>query len=85
VVVGAYSSTTGRAYVFHSSGSSGVTITSAGSASSVITGEANSRFGDSVAMLRMFKVLSVEDDAGCSIGEMDRASDAQWEAGVVFI
>jgi hypothetical protein len=53
VVVGApqYSTSTGRAYVFHSSGGGGVTSTAAGSASTIITGEgANNRFGGSVAM-----------------------------------
>ncbi|WP_179117391.1 VCBS repeat-containing protein, partial [Leptonema illini] len=51
VVVGApqYSSNTGRAYVFHSTGSGGVTITTAGSASTTITGEASSKLGVSVA------------------------------------
>ena len=51
VVAGAYgySSATGRVYIFHSSGSSGVTITAAVSASLAITGEASSRFGSSIA------------------------------------
>ncbi|MFO1471529.1 MAG: FG-GAP repeat protein [Turneriella sp.] len=52
VVSGAnvYSTSTGRVYTFHSAGTAGVSITSAGSASNVITGEVtNSQFGASVA------------------------------------
>ncbi|TGL59065.1 hypothetical protein EHQ58_09110 [Leptospira ognonensis] len=48
LVVGAsgYNSNTGRVYIFHSSGSSGITITQASSASRTITGEATSdKFG----------------------------------------
>ncbi len=45
-----YSTATGRVYVFHSSGTNGVTITGVGSASSTITGETvNDNFGSSVA------------------------------------
>ena len=52
IVAGAplYSSNAGRTYVFHSAGSSGVTITSASLASTIITGESSSGFGNSVAM-----------------------------------
>ena len=51
VVAGAtgYRSGTGRVYVFHSTGSPGVTATLAASASPVISGEASSYFGVSVA------------------------------------
>jgi len=48
LVVGAsgYNSNTGRVYIFHSSGTSGITITQASSASRIITGETtNDRFG----------------------------------------
>ncbi len=50
-VVGAtyYSTSSGRVYIFHSSGSSGITITSAASASSIITGDLTSEFGTSIA------------------------------------
>jgi len=51
VIVGAayYSSNRGRAYIFHSSGSSGVSITAADSATTRITGDASSQFGASCA------------------------------------
>jgi hypothetical protein len=51
-IVGAkeYNSQPGRAYVFHSSGPSGISITAAVSASSILTGEASSGFGRSVAL-----------------------------------
>ena len=50
VVVGAqnYSSGTGRAYILHSSGSTGISIAAAGSASSILTGEAPGQFGASL-------------------------------------
>jgi hypothetical protein len=53
VVSGAlgYSTTTGRAYVFHSAGSGGIAITLAASAHTVITGEGTGNsFGFSVAL-----------------------------------
>jgi hypothetical protein len=52
VVVGAegYDSGQGRAYVFHSGGSSGIGIASAASADGILTGEASSRFGGSIAL-----------------------------------
>jgi hypothetical protein len=41
----------GRAYVFHSAGSAGVTATAAGSANTVVTGEAgNDLFGSALAL-----------------------------------
>jgi hypothetical protein len=51
VVVGAtqWGGAVGRVYVFHSAGSAGVTITEAASASSIVSGEAVSYFGWSVA------------------------------------
>ncbi len=50
-IVGAqsYAGNQGRAYIFHSAGSSGVATTGAASANAILTGELTSQFGKSVA------------------------------------
>jgi hypothetical protein len=45
-----YSTSTGRAYIFHSTGTGGITATLANGANKIITGEASSYFGNSVAL-----------------------------------